>query len=372
MRTLRFLLQKEFKQVFRDPAILRIIFILPIIQLLVLPWAADYEVKNIKLAIVDNDHSDYTRQFISKVTASGYFQLDQYTSSYNKALEEVEKDKADIVVEIPAHFEKDLVKENKATLFMAVDAINGVKAVLGASYLQSIVQDYNNEIREEWIQLPRFNSQTTIEVTSSNWFNPLLNYKLFMVPGILVLLVTLVGSFLAALNIVKEKEIGTIEQINVTPVKKYQFILGKLIPFWVLGLLILTIGLLISYVVYGIVPTGSLLTMYAFAAVYLLAVLGLGLLISTYSNTQQQAMLISFFVMMVFILLGGLYTPIESMPQWAQWITKFNPVSYFIDVMRGVVLKGSSLTDIAPQMRMIILFAIVLNGWAILNYRKRS
>jgi ABC-2 type transport system permease protein len=372
MRTFRFLLQKEFRQIFRDPTILRIIFVMPIVQLLVLPWAADYEVKNIKLAIVDHDHSDYSRQLISKLTASGYFQLDQYTASYPKALTEVEKDKADIVLEIPTHFEKDLVKESKAPLFLAVNAINGVKAVLGASYLQSIVQDFNNEVRQQWIQLPRFSPETTIAITSSNWFNPFLNYKLFMVPGILVLLVTMVGSFLAALNIVKEKEIGTIEQINVTPVKKYQFILGKLIPFWVLGLLILTIGLLISFVVYGIRPAGSFLTIYAFAAIYLLAVLGLGLLVSTFCSTQQQAMLISFFLMMIFILLGGLYTPIESMPAWAQWITKFNPVSYFIDVMRQVVLKGSTLTDIAPNIGAVLLFALVLNTWAILNYRKTS
>jgi len=372
MRTFRFLLQKEFRQIFRDPTILRIIFVMPMVQLLVLPWAADYEVKNIKLAVVDKDHSDYSQKFIAKLTASGYFQLDQYTASYPTALNEVEKDRADIIVEIPSHFEKDLVKESKAPLFLAVNAINGVKAILGASYLQSIVQDFNNEVRQQWIQRPRFSPETTIEVTSANWFNPFLNYKLFMVPGILVLLVTMVGSFLAALNIVKEKEIGTIEQINVTPVKKYQFILGKLIPFWVLGLLILTIGLLISFFVYGIRPAGSFLTVYVFAAIYLLAVLGLGLLVSTFCSTQQQAMLISFFLMMIFILLGGLYTPIESMPGWAQWITKFNPVSYFIEVMRQVLLKGSTLADIAPQIGIILLFAMVLNTWAILNYRKTS
>ena len=372
MRTLRFLLQKEFRQVFRDPTILGIIFLIPVVQLLILPWAADYEVKNIKLAIVDNDHSAYSRKFISKATASGYFQLDQYTASYNEALKEIEKDNADIIVQIPSHFEKDLVKENKAPLFLAVNAINGVKAVLGASYLQAIVQDFNNDVREEWIQMPRFSPQTIIEITSSNWFNPFMEYKYFMVPGILVLLVTMVGSFLAALNIVKEKEVGTIEQINVTPVKKYHFILGKLIPFWVLGLIILTIGLLISFIVYGITPAGSFLTIYAFAAVYLLAVLGLGLLISTYCYTQQQAMLISFFLMMVFILLGGLYTPIESMPMWAQWITKFNPVSYFIRVMREVVLKGSGISEIAPNIGIIFLFAVVLNSWAMVNYRKRG
>src|SRR6476659_8555792 len=169
MRTLRFLLQKEFRQIFRDPAIIRVIFVMPVIQLLVLPWAADFEVKNIKLAIVDHDHSGYSRQLISKVTASGYFQLVQYTASYNEALKEIEKDNADVVLEIPIHFEKDLVKDSKAPLFMAVNAINGVKAVLGASYLQSIVQDYNGEIRQEWMQIPRFSPQTTIEVTYSNW-----------------------------------------------------------------------------------------------------------------------------------------------------------------------------------------------------------
>src|SRR6185295_7005383 len=231
MRTLRFLLQKEFRQIFRDPSILRIIFMMPMIQLLVLPWAADYEVKNIQLAVVDHDHSDYSRQLVSKITSSGYFILEDYTSSYKVAVSGIEKDKADLILEIPASFEKDLVKEDEARLFIAVNAINGTKANLGAAYLRSIVQDYNREVRTEWIQFPRFSPETTIEITSSNWFNPLMNYKFFMVPGILVILVTMVGSFLAALNIVKEKEIGTIEQINVTPVKKYQFILGKLIPF---------------------------------------------------------------------------------------------------------------------------------------------
>ena len=193
-----------------------------------------------------------------------------------------------------------------------------------------------------------------------------------MVPGILVILLTMVGSNLAALNIVKEKEIGTIEQINVTPVKKYHFILGKLIPFWIMGLIILTIGLFISRIFYGIIPVGSFITVYVFAAVYLLAVLGLGLLLSTYSSNQQQAMLLSFFLMMIFILLGGLYTSIDSMPEWAKWITRFNPVSYFIEVMRMVILKGSSLADIKYHLLKVFGFAIVFNTWAVFSYRKRS
>jgi ABC-2 type transport system permease protein len=372
MRTLRFLLQKEFRQIFRDPSIIRMIFIMPSIQLLVLPWAADYEVKNIQLSVVDHDHSQYSRQLTNKITSSGYFQLQDYTGSYAAAMKLVEHDDADLVLEIPADFEKKLIKENESTLFMAVNAINGVKANLGAAYLRSIVQDYNREVRLKWVQLPRFSPELQINVTSSNWFNPSMNYKYFMVPGILVVLVTMVGSFLASLNIVREKEIGTIEQINVTPVKKHHFILGKLIPFWVLGLGILTIGLTIARVAYGILPVGSFFVIYVFSAVYLLAVLGLGLLLSTYTSTQQQAMLLSFFLMMVFILLSGLYTSIDSMPDWARAITRANPVTYFIDVMRMVVLKGSGFSDISRHIFTMLGFAVVLNTWAVINYRKRS
>lgn len=372
MRSLKFLLQKEFRQIFRDKSILRIIFAMPLMQLVILPLAADYEMKNISLSVVDHDHSAYSRQLVNKITASGYFRLNDYSPAYQNALKEVEKDRSDIILEIPARFEKELVDRNESTLFIASNAINGTKAGLGSAYLQSIIRDYNREVRMEWVQVPRFSPELTIDITSSNWFNPFLNYKKFMVPGILVVLVTMVGAFLTSLNIVREKEIGTIEQINVTPVKKYHFILGKLIPFWLLGLVVMSLGLLIARLIYHIVPEGSFLTIYVFAGVYLLAVLGLGLLISTYTANQQQAMLISFFIMMIFILLGGLYTSIDSMPVWAQWVTKFNPVTYFIEVMRAVILKGSGLEDIGKQLGIMAVFAVVLNGWAVLNYRKRA
>ena len=372
MRTLLFLLQKEFRQIFRDKAILRIIFIMPIMQLILLPNAADYEMKNINLSVVDHDRSSYSRQLVQKITSSGYFRLNTHTASFADALHEVEEDRADLILEIPAQFERSLVREDEATLFMALNAINGVKANLGGAYLRTIIQDYNREVRMHWIQLPRFSPETNIEITTSNWFNPLLNYKYFMVPGILVILVTLVGSFLTALNIVREKEIGTMEQINVTPIRKHHFILGKLIPFWILGLLVLTIGFIIAWLAYGIVPVGSFFTIYSFAAIYLLAVLGLGLLTSTYADNQQQAMLISFFMMMVFILLSGLYTSIDSMPEWAQFFTRLNPVAYFIDVIRLVVLKGAGFYEIRQQLLIMLGFAVVLNVWAVLSYRKRS
>ena len=371
MRVLRFLLEKEFRQIFRDPAILRIMLILPVVQLLILPLAANYEVKNVMIAVVDQDRSSFSRKLIEKITSSGYFNLACYTHLYKEALQLVEKDKADIILEIPGKFESSLLREDEAELMMSVNAVNGTRANIGAGYLSRILQDYNLQVRKDWLRLPRIPEQPQIDISASNWFNPLMNYQKFMVPGILVILVTMVGAFLTALNIVKEKEVGTIEQINVTPIKKQYFILGKLIPFWIMGLIVLSIGLTIARLVYGVNPVGNIGMLYAFAAVYLLAVLGLGLLVSTFAQTQQQAMLISFFLMMIFILLGGLFTPVESMPRWAQVITQFNPVTYFIEVMRMVVMKGSSFSDISRHLLIVSIFAVVLNVWAVINYRKR-
>ena len=372
MRTIKFLLQKEFKQIFRNKSILVMIMVMPVMQLLILPLAANYEVKNINLSVVDHDHSTFSKQLISTITASGYFKLQSYNSSFNDAFHLIESDKVDLILEIPEGFERGLVRENRQKVFIAVNAINGTKANLGGAYLSQIIHNYNETIRMQWPSGATFNTSNAIEITFSNWFNPFLNYDLYMVPGILAILVTMVGGFLTALNIVKEKEVGTIEQINVTPIKKQYFILGKLIPFWILGNVVFTIGLIIARLVYGIIPLGNLLVLYGFIWLFLLAVLGFGLLISTYSNTQQQAMLIMFFFMMIFILMGGLFTPIESMPGWAKIIARFNPLSYMIDVMRMVILKGSGWKDIFPQLWKIALFAIVLNTWAILNYRKTS
>ncbi len=369
---LRFLLEKEFRQIFRDPSIIRMMLMMPVIQLIILPLAANYEVKNVLLTVVDHDRSAYSRQMIEKITASGYFKMTGYHTGFNQALEQVELDQADIILEIPAQFEKQLLREEEANVLLSVNAVNGTRANLGSSYLISILRNYNQQIREKILQLPRLPDQPKIETTFINWFNPTMNYQQFMVPGIIVILLTMVGAFLTALNIVKEKEIGTMEQINVTPVKKHLFILGKLIPFWIMGMVVLSIALVVARIFYRVVPLGNLGVLYLFAAVFLLAVLGLGLLISTYAQTQQQAMLIAFFLMMVFILLGGLYTPIESMPEWAQDLTKLNPVAYFIEVMRMIVMKGSGFSDIARSLGIMGVFAVVLNTWAVLNYRKRA
>ena len=373
MRTLKFLLEKEFKQIFRNSSLLPMIFLMPIIQLLVMPLAADYEIKNINISIVDHDRSDFSRALISKITASGYFVLADYGNSFEKAFEQIEANESDLILEIPVDFERNLIRENREKLFIAVNAINGTKANLGGAYLNQIIADYNAEVRLEWTDPQRFNPQPRVAVASSNWFNPYMNYRFFMVPGILVFLVTMVGAYMTSLNIVKEKEIGTIEQINVSPISKLNFILGKLIPFWLIGVLVFSIGFFfVARVVYGIIPMGSIGLIYGFLAIYLIALLGIGLLISTYSDTQQQSMSVAFFVMMIFLLMGGLFTSVDSMPEWAKVIAYLNPVTYFIEVMRMVVLKGSTFPDILPHFLKMIGFAVFFNSWAVWNYRKTS
>ena len=372
MRTLLFLLQKEFRQIFRNPAIVRMILVAPTLQLLLLPLAADYEVRNVNIAVIDHDHSTWSRRLTEKFAASDHFRLVDYGESYRHGLHLVERNEADVLLELPSGFERDLIREGKTTVMLSANAVNGVKGGLGTAYALNIIGLFNRNIVTEMMPEPPLSPAQEIDIVSSVRFNPLQKYPLFMAPGILAVLLTMVGAFLTALNIVREKEIGTIEQINVTPIHKWQFILGKLIPFWVLGLVAMTVGLVAAWLAYGIVPRGSYLVIYAFAAVYMVAVLGFGLLISTLAETQQQAMFISFFFLMIFILRGGIYTPIDSMPEWAVTLTKFNPAAYFIRVMRMVVLKGSTFADLWPDFRTMGIFALVLNGLAVLNYRKRK
>jgi ABC-2 type transport system permease protein len=207
-------------------------------------------------------------------------------------------------------------------------------------------------------------------MSSAFWYNPDLDYFTYMVPGILVLLVTVISALLSAMNIVREKEIGTIEQINVTPIKKYQFILGKLVPFWIIAMFELVFGLILAKLVFDIPMLGSLGLIFFVATVYLFVALGLGLLISTLANTQQQSMFLTFFFMIIFLLMSGLFTPVQSMPDWAQVMNKVNPIAYFIDVMRMVLLKGSVFSDISRQFFSLLILAVLLNTLAIWRYRK--
>jgi ABC-2 type transport system permease protein len=372
MKTLLFLLEKEFRQVLRNRQMIGLLILAPVIQLLLLPLAADYSVKNISIAVVDNDHSTFSRKLISKITSSGYFKLTGYVASYHEALSLIEQDKADLAIQIPVNFEKVLVRENSEKVHISINAIEGTKAFLGGAYLSSIISDFNSDIRINWPAAPKVADPPQISVTSSYWYNPFMNYKLYIVPAILVTLVTALAAMQSAFNIVQEKESGTIEQINVSPIKKHVFILGKLIPFMVLGIIVFSLGLVIARGFYGIVPEGNLLVLYSSLIVYLFSMLGLGLLISTYSSTQMQAMSLSFFFINIFNLMSGVFNSVDSMPQWAQTLVETFPPSHFIKIMRMVVLKGSGFGDIAYHLAAMTVIGLVLNTWAVLNYRKTS
>ena len=366
---LKYLLEKEFKQIFRNAFIPKLILAMPVMMMLVLPWAANQEIKNVKLSVIDNNHSVVSERLINKIIASGYFLLTDVSTSYNEAMQSVDQGKSDIILEIPQEFEKDLFKSGYANVMISANAVNGMKGGLGSAYLSGIINGFANELTIENGQLTMKNYQLSI-VNSQFRFNPTLDYKVFMIPALFVMLLTLLTGFLPALNIVGEKELGTTEQLNVTPMNKAIFILAKLIPYWIIGFVILSICIGLAALIYGLFPAGSLATIYLYAVIYILVVSGLGIVISNYSDTMQQAMFVMFFFMLIIILLSGLFTPISSMPRWAQIITTFNPLKYFMEVMRAVYLKGSSMKELLSQLFALCGFAVVFNTWAIVSYKK--
>lgn len=373
MRIIYYMLKKEFRQIFRNKAMIPIIFVAPLIQLLILSNAATYEIKNLKIYFNDFDQSTYSQRLKNSFIQTEYFI--RAGESTNRALAEraLELNDADLILEIPIDFEKNLQKYGKAQLFLKINAIDGMKAGVGINYSQNTIQKFTTDVADEIVynnpdivlEFPK-----SVNIDYSNWYNEKLDYQTFMVPGLLVLLVTLVGGFLSSMNVVREKEMGTIEQINVTPIKKHHFIIGKLLPFWILGLIVFTIGLIFAKLIFKVPIVGSLWLIYAFTGIYLLAILGLGLFISTITDTQQQAMFISWFFLVIFILMSGLFTAIENMPVWAQKVTLFNPLRYFMEVVRMVLLKGSVFRDVSIHFLIIGLFSVLINAFAVWRYRK--
>jgi len=349
---------------------LPIIFVMPMVQLLVLSFAATFEIKNTNLYIVDNDHSQLSRELTAQFRGSHFYTITGYTEDYKTAAKALELRKASQILIIPDHFERDLNKEDKAKVQVVTDAINGSAAALTSAYALSIIRDFNVNLLVD--TYPAINLKDPVDVRYSFWYNPKLDYTTFMVPGILVLLITIIGLFLSGMNVVREKEIGTIEQINVTPIHKYEFIAGKLIPFWLIALFELAFGLTLAKLVFNIPMVGSIELIFGVAAVYLIAIMGLGLFISTLADTQQQSMFLSWFFMVIFILMSGLFTPIDSMPEWAKTINIINPIHYFIPVMRNVMLKGSQFSDISKHFWALACYGIISISLAVWRYRKTS
>lgn len=369
---LKYLLEKEFKQIRRSGFIPRMIIGLPIVALIIYPFAANFEVKNIALSVVDHDKSSYSRELIHKVQGSRYFKLTDVSTSYEQALQRIERDKSDMILEIPANFQSHLVRDGQASLMIAANAVNGNKGGLGSAYLNALIRDFNEKIRVEITGNEQFAKGVGLEIVPGYRYNPTLKYEVFMVPALMVMILAMICGFLPALNIVGEKENGTMEQINVTPIKKYIFVLSKLIPYWVIGYFVLSVGMIIAMFFWRLIPQGSVLTIYFFATLFIVAFSGFGLVISNYAQRIQQAMFMMFFFVLTFIFLSGLYTPVANMPGWAQRISDFSPLKYIIQVLRMVYLKGSDIKDLYHPLMALVAFALFFYSWAILSYRKRG
>lgn len=367
MRTLFVLLDKEFRQFFRNPFLPRMVILFPVMVMLVMPWVTTMDIRHIGVAVVDLDRSEASRRIVQKIRASEYFTLDGLSESYAASLEDLEAGRVDAILEVPDGFGESLVGESPARLRIAANGVNATKGSLGTQYLVQTVSSAVAELRDE-----RGLPLATDPVVVENRYNPTLEYRNYMIPALMIMLMIMICGFLPALNLVGEKETGTIEQINVTPVGSFTFTLAKLIPYWIIGLVVLTLAMLLAAVIYGLTPVGSPGCIYLAAIFFIFVMSGFGIIAANFSDTMQQTMFGMFFFVMVFILMSGLITPIASMPEWAQRITWFLPPRYFIDIMRAVYLRGAALADLRFEYGILLLFAVLFNLAAALTYRKRS
>lgn len=367
MRKILFIIQKEFLQIFRDKFLRAAIFLIPVIQMLILVYAATFELRQTRIQFVDQDRSQHSARLIHQFAASPFFVPTGLSPDVEAGLLLVRKDKTDMLCVIPPDFDADIEGQGQPKLQLLINAINGSTAELSLSYCTELLGDYSAElISSEGAQV----TDAPIVTKTRYWFNSELDYKIYMAPGILAILVTVIGWMLTGMNLVREKETGTIEQLNVTPVRKYEFIAGKLTPFLLIGLFDLAFGLVIARLLFHVPLNGSLFTLFGFTSVYLIAILGIGLFISTISSTQQQVLFVSFFFVMIFVLMSGLFTSVDNMPEWGKRLNIINPMAYFIRVIRMVLLKGSGFSDISREFISMGIYAVFTNTLAVWRYRK--
>lgn len=362
MKTLKFLIRKEFLQIRRNAFLPRLIVIFPIMMMCVMPWVMNMEVKNVIVDVVDNDRSTRSQQLVHSIEASNYFIFNGQMPTYQDALNDIEMSRADIVVVIPQYYSRDLTQGKQPQVLIAANAVNGTKGAMGSAYLTQIVT--TNAMAD----------MTSIQSKVSTLFlyNKGMNFKVFMIPALLAIVLMLMCGFLPTLNIVGEKEAGTIEQINVTPVPKWAFILAKLIPYWMIALFVIVVCLLLSWLIYGITCQGPLWLVFLLAMVLALFWSSFGLIISNYSDTMQQAIFVMWFFVVLMLLLSGLFTPTRSMPDWAYATTYVNPMHYFVDAIRTVFVRGGGLGSIAHQVLALLGISSVMAIWAVKSYKKNS
>ena len=345
--TLKYLIQKEFLQIRRNAFLPKLIIMFPIVIMCVMPWVMQMEVKNIVVDVVDIDHTVESQRLVQQIAASNYFIFGGQKGTYAEAIKDIEKGRADVILEI---------RDGK--YLVAANAVNGTKGSMGSAYLSQILRGSSSFL------LPP-SSTTTL-------YNKQQNYKLFMIPALFAIVMMLMTGFLPTLNIVGEKEAGTIEQINVTPVSKWSFILAKLIPYWLIALFVITVCLLLAWLVYGITPAGPVWLIYVLAMLLALFFSSFGLIVSNYSDTMQQAMFVMWFFVVSIMLLSGLFTPTRSMPQWAYLTTYINPMHYFIDAIRTVFIRGGGLHETAHQVLALAGIGTLMGCWAVQSYKKNS
>ena len=359
---LRYLIQKEFLQIRRNAFLPRLIVIFPIMMICVMPWVMNQEVKNIRVDVVDNDRSTLSRQLVHSIEASNYFIFNGQKPTYRAALKDIEAMDADVVLVIPLHYSRDLTQGLRPQVLIAANAVNGTKGAMGSAYLSQIVTAHVEP------------SVAAMQAKLSTLFlyNKHLNYKVFMIPALFAMVMMLMCGFLPTLNIVGEKEAGTIEQINVTPVPKWAFILAKLIPYWLIALFVIVVNILLSWLIYGITCAGPLWLVFVLAMLLALFWSSFGLIISNYSDTMQQAVFVMWFFVVCMLLLSGLFTPVRSMPHLAYLTTYVNPMHYFIDGIRTVFVRGGDFHSIAHQLLALLVIASLMAVWAIKSYRKNQ
>jgi len=371
VRTVYFLVRKEFLQIFRDRTTVFQIFMIPVVQLLVLANAATFDVKRVAMLVVDEDRTTVSSGLVQRFQSGKQFRVVRYEATDADVDHALLDREVTAVLHIPRRFEEDLVRRGRAPVQLVLNAEEGATAGIVQGYANAILAGYAAEL-DRTLPTGRGPSPRVapLDLRVQRWYNPTRNYKHWMVPALMVSLTTIIGLLLTAQNITRENELGTLEQLNVTPMTKVQFIAAKLIPFWILSMVIFSLGLVIGKLVFGIPMVGNLLLVYLAAAVYLIVVLGIGLAISTVTRTQQQAMFVAFFVMLIFLLMSGLFTPVDSMPDWAQRVAEANPVKHFVSIMRAVLMPGAGLETVGARIVGLWVAGVRVLGLAVLRYRK--
>ena len=359
---IKYLIQKELIQIRRNAFLPRLIIVFPIMMMCVMPWVMNQEVKNIRVDVVDNDRSTLSQQLVHSIEASNYFIFNGQQPSYAKALKDIETSRADVVLVIPQHYSRDMTRGNKTQVLIAANAVNGTKGSMGASYMSQIVTAH----------VAPTAAAMQARVSTLFLYNKHLNYKVFMIPALFAMVMMMMCGFLPTLNIVGEKEAGTIEQINVTPVSKWSFILAKLIPYWLIALFVIVVCLMLSWLIYDITCQGPVWLVFLLAMLLAFFWSSFGLVISNYSDTMQQAIFVMWFFVVCMLLLSGLFTPTRSMPQLAYMTTYINPMHYFVDAIRTVFVRGGTLQSIAHQVLALMGIASVMGYWAVRSYKKNS